>query len=923
MLPEKWQRIKRIFESAAELEPERREAFILEACAGDEEMAGELRSLLTAHESAGEFIQAPAAESVAIAEHLDSALPYERLGPYRLLERIGAGGMGSVYLAERDDKEFRKRVAIKVVSRGMNTDFILRRFRQERQILAGLSHPNITMLLDGGATPDGLPYFVMELVEGQPILAYCEERGLTLRERLELFRTVCEAVQYAHRNRVVHRDVKPSNILVTPEGIPKLLDFGIARMFETGADGRVGEQTLLTRSLMTPEYASPEQVRGEPATPASDIYSLGVVLYELLTRRLPYRVETPTPQAIAVAVCEQEPEKPSAAALRPTTHSGKPRASEPPKDTDLGRSLRGDLDSIVLMTLSKEPGRRYASASEFSEDIRRHLAGLPVQAREGSKPYRAGKFILRHRGGVTAAVLAIIILLVGVAIWMRWPGIGTRQSGAGDLSPNSIVVLPFANLSGDPENEYLSDGLTEELIGALAAVPELRVVARTSAFQFKGRNEDIRKIGRDLSVRMALEGSVRRAGQRIRIAAQLVNVSDGMHLWSKTYDRDMTSLLEVEDELTRAIVEALKVRLAVRQPGKAETTSIQAHELYLKGRYFWNKMTPGDLKKSIESMEQAIALDRNYAAAYAGLSDAYGFLANLELEGPWEYSARSRSAAQKALELDDSLAEGHFVMGAVLAYDWDWSDSEREFRRALDLKPSLIWARGSYAGLCLAPLRRYKDAIAQFRQALEVDPLSVSLRTFLGQTHIYAGRPDEGIREVRSALEMEPGFPMGLITLALGHLEKSSYLEALHVLQPAKDSAGDIPYYSGLLGYTHARLGNRVEAERVLEQLKARFRGPWVPPVEVAGIYNALGDREQALRWLERGCRQRSIPMLFIIDDPRFRNLYSEPRFQSVLGRMGLSRYPGWRVFARGTAALRAPEGQEDSSRGQAKRSPR
>jgi serine/threonine-protein kinase len=481
------------------------------------------------------------------------------------------------------------------------------------------------------------------------------------------------------------------------------------------------------------------------------------------------------------------------------------------------------------------------------------------------------------------ALAGAALLVAVLAVWRLAPA-----RGAGEAS--SIVVLPFANLSNDPENEYLSDGLTEEIIGTLAAIPDMRVVARTSAFQFKGRNADIRKIGRDLSVKTALEGSVRREGQRIRVSAQLVSVADGMHLWSKMYDRELASLLEIEEDITRAIVDALKVRLAAGKTRKAETTSLEAHELYLRGRYFWNKMTPGDLKKSIECMQRAIALDPDYAAAHAGLADAYGFWINLELEGPWEQAERHRAAARKALELDDASAEGHFVMGGILAYDWDWRGSEREFRRALDLKPSLVQARGAYAPLCLGPLRRYQEAVGQFRQALEVDPLSVSLRTFLGQTHVYAGRPDEGIREVRKALELDPGFSMGGLTLALAYLEKSSYPEALQVLLSFRDSAGEIPYYSGLLGYTHARLGNRTEAERVLAQLKARFPGPWVPPVEVAGIYNGLGDREQALRWLERGCQQRSTMMPFIIDDPRFRNLYSEPRFQSVLGRMGLGR---------------------------------
>ncbi len=484
-------------------------------------------------------------------------------------------------------------------------------------------------------------------------------------------------------------------------------------------------------------------------------------------------------------------------------------------------------------------------------------------------------------------VAAAALLVAGIAAWRL-----TLRSGAGKAG--SIVVLPFTNLSGDPANEYLSDGLTEEIISTLASVPQLRVVARTSAFQFKGRGGDVRKIGRDLGVETVLEGSVRKEGPRIRVSAQLVNVSDGMHLWSKMYDREGTKLLQVQEEITRAIVDALAIRLAPGEKGllrPPEAASFQAYELYLKGRHFWYRMTPPDLKKSIACMEQAVALDPKYAAAYAGLADAYSLWANFELEPPWELLVKAKRAAQKAVELDDASAEGHFAMGVVLTQaDWDWGGAEREFRRALELKPTLVDARQAYAVLCLTPLRRYDEAAGQLRRAKESDPLSLSLRTLLGQTLVFAGRPDQGIEELRQALELEPGFFYSNITLALAYLEKPSYPEALKTLERIRDTAGEIPYYAGLLGYTHARLGHRREAEGVLQQLRDRFRDAWVPPVEVAGIHNGLGDKEQAFQWLERACQQRSTMSAFVVDDPRFRNLHSDPRFRSVLGRMGLAR---------------------------------
>jgi serine/threonine-protein kinase len=480
---------------------------------------------------------------------------------------------------------------------------------------------------------------------------------------------------------------------------------------------------------------------------------------------------------------------------------------------------------------------------------------------------------------------AAVLLFGGIAAWRL-----TLRSGAD--KPGSIVVLPFTNLSGDPANEYFSDGLTEEIIGTLASLPQLRVVARTSAFRFKGRGEDVRKIGRDLGVETVLEGGVRKEGQRIRVSAQLVNVSDGMHLWSKIYDREGTQLLRVQEEITRAIVDALAIRLA---PGEKDllrppqAASSQAYELYLKGRYFWYRMTPLDLKKSIACLEQSVALDPKYAAAYAGLADAYSLWANFELEPPWEFLLKAKRAAQNALELDNRSAEGHFSMGVVRTQaDWDWDGAEREFQRALELKPTLVAARQAYAVLCLGPLRRHDEAAKQLSRALESDPLSLSLRSLLGQTFVYAGQPHRAMEELREALDLEPSFFYSNITMALAYLARSSYPEALRVLEGIRDTAGEIPYYAGLLGYTHARLGNRKEAERILQQFRARFQGPWVPPVEVAGIHNGLGDKEQALHWLERACQQRSTMSAFAVVDPRFRNLHPDPRFQSVLRRMGL-----------------------------------
>ncbi|MDQ3753746.1 MAG: serine/threonine protein kinase, partial [Acidobacteriota bacterium] len=424
----KWARVKELFEAALDREPTKRAAFLAEACAGDNALRREVESLLAFDAGGESFIERPAYETAAelfADEEDEHEAVGRRFGAYTVIREIGRGGMGAVYLAERADDEYQKQVAIKIVKRGMDTDFVLRRFRQERQILAQLDHPHIARLLEGGTTDDGLPYFVMEYVEGTPINDYADAHKLSTLERLALFRTVCSAVSYAHRNLVVHRDLKPSNILVTSDGVPKLLDFGIAKLLDTNA----ATHTMTALVAMTPEYASPEQVRGQPVTTSSDVYSLGVVLYELLSGHRPFRLANRRPDEIARVVCEEEPERPSTALLRMeeiTNADGAARMSITPERVSerreesspehLRRQLTGDLDNIVLMAIRKEPERRYSSVGQLSEDIRRHLEGLPVIARKDTFKYRAEKFIRRNKGSVAAAALVVLSLIMGVAV---------------------------------------------------------------------------------------------------------------------------------------------------------------------------------------------------------------------------------------------------------------------------------------------------------------------------------------------------------------------------------------------------------------------------------------------------------------------------------------------------------------------------
>src|SRR6266571_3835091 len=648
MNSDRWQKLKSILAEALEQEsPSARSAVIGRSCADDVDLLHEIESLMAEADETDPFEEC--------AESLEIAIPREdlseigrRVGAYVIIQEIGRGGMGTVYLAARADGYFEKQVAIKVLNRGAATEDVVRRFRAEREVLARLDHPNIARLMDAGTMDDGRPYFVMEHIDGIPITRFVEEKAIGLTERLDLFLKVSAAVEAAHRNSVIHRDLKPNNILVNREGEPKLLDFGIAKV--VGNNTNPLELTTLGRERLTPISASPEQAKGEPVTISSDIYGLGVVLYEMLTGVRPHRFLTsdPSREELVEVVCKQLPTLPSLVV----------------KDRERQRQLRGDLDAILLRALQKEPSLRYSSVAEFAEDIRRHLVGEPVRAREHKTAYRIKNRLLHNRTIQVPLAVTILALLIAAAGYYFF-----SQRLAFKTPDKSIAVLPFENLSHDPDNVYFAEGMQDEILARLSKIADLKVISRTSTQKYKSAPDNLREIAKQLGVGNVLEGSVQKSGDAVRVNVQLINALNDAHLWGDVYERKLTDIFAVESDIAKTIADTLQAKLTgtEKQSIAAQpTTDLTAYELYLKGRLLWGKRRGDNIPKAIGFYEQAITRDPNYALAYTGLAEAYVLLPFYTATAPQDAYPKAKSAALKALQLDEKLAEAHTALGLLL-----------------------------------------------------------------------------------------------------------------------------------------------------------------------------------------------------------------------------------------------------------------
>ncbi len=750
------------------------------------------------------------------------------LGSYSIRELIGSGGMGEVYRAR--DTRLNRDVAVKVLPEQLaENPEVLARFEREAQSVAALSHPNILAIHDFGRD-EGLSYAVMELLEGETLRERLERTSLSSTRALEIARQMAGGLVAAHDRGIVHRDLKPENVFLTRDGLVKILDFGLAKQVAAtfSHDSNTAVPTLGHSQpgavLGTIAYMSPEQARGLAVDQRADLFSLGVILYEMLSGQRPFQGAS-SADVIGAILSE-----------------------DPPDLAGTQSFISPALQRVVSRCLEKDVHDRFQTARDL------------VFALETITDLETGV----HSSGAVA----------------------DEASAAKSLT--SVAVLPFTNMSPDPEQDYFCEGMAEEIINGLGTIEGLRVAARSSAFRFTEKAQDIQEVGEKLKVKTVLEGSVRTAGNRIRVTVQMIDVGNGFQLWSERYDREMEDVFALQDEISESIVEALQMKLGTgaAEELKRPTASLEAYQLYLKGQHNWYKRETGSLQKAAEFFDQAVEKDPSYALAHAGLVITYCSLAHYGLD-PAVARARANAAAESAFSLAPEVAEVRAALGhqaAQLAYDWE--TAEREYRAAIESNPSYALAHCWYSFM-LSTLSRGDEAVAAATRAIEVDPLSPYANTTLGLALVSAGRRTEALSPLEEAVDIDADSLYSLFMLGANYSALGRHDEALTVLEKAVTLSDRGAYYLSWLGWAYGIAGQREKAEKILEELLARSPGECTQPISLMQVHSGLGNIDAAFEWLDKAIAEGD-PAAAFIGMPTMDPLREDPRFEGVLGRLGI-----------------------------------
>jgi serine/threonine-protein kinase len=748
--------------------------------------------------------------------------------------------MGEVYLAE--DTRLGRQVALKFLPASYQYDSDRRtRFLKEARAASVLRSPNIAAIYDIGEH-DGAMFIAMEYVDGEVLSQRIDRRTLPTNDVIDIAMQTADALDEAHRAGIIHRDVKSSNLIVTERGMVKMLDFGLVKLVQENipvdsADPTVaiGGQTAVGVVLGTVSYMSPEQALGRDLDPRSDLFSFGIVLYEMLTGRLPFEGASPT--EIVDSIIHKEP-----VAIARYNYDVPP-----------------ELERIVRKCLEKDRDRRYQTAREVWADLHN----------------------LRRDAGSGPSTSA--------------PPVRKSQSGRRRRSRraiDSLAILPLINEGGDPDTEYLSDGITESIINSLSQLPKLRVMARSTVFRYKGRDVDPKRVGEELGVRATFTGRVLQRSDVLIIKAELVDASDGTHLWGEQYNRPLSDIFSIEEEISKEISDKLRLKLSgaqKKQLTKRYTENTRAYQHYLKGRFYWNKRTAEGLTKGIEYFKQAIEIDPGYALAFAGLADSYNILASYSALAPREAFPRAKNAATRALELDDKLAEAHTSMAFVkFGYDWDWPGAEREFKQAIQLNPGYSYSHNFYAVL-LAALGRFEEAFSQTKYAYELDPLSLPINTNLGWLLYLGRRYEDAILQYQKTIDLDDGFALAHRRLAQTYQQVQRYSDAAAEFRKAWALSGDDDVeLLTARGHFYATVGDIAKVQEILKQLEEFAKSRYVPSYLIARIYLGLGERDRAFELLEKALDERYGYLAYLNVEPMFDIVKDDPRFSDLAHRVGL-----------------------------------